>query len=194
MCETRLSRIEFRTPVASHAGMCRALLGDIPGVSVVDGKLLEGCVADAVIAPTNGFGYLDTGIEGAFARRFGRRLQRTLQERVDAEFDAELEVGRAAIMASGDLSLPFVVVTPCASFPGTVAAEPLICRALLAALRAVDAWNRADDGPAIESVIVPDVVRMSAGWEPDSVFASVRSALDAWRHGSRGNRRQQRAA
>jgi O-acetyl-ADP-ribose deacetylase (regulator of RNase III) len=194
MCETRLSRIEFRTPVASHADLCRALLGDVPGVSVVDGKLLEGCVADAVIAPTNGFGYLDTGIEGAFARRFGRRLQRTLQERIESEFDAELEVGRAAVIPSGDLTLPFVVVTPCASFPGTKAAEPLICRALLAALRAVEAWNADDEGPVIESVIVPDVVRMSAGWESESVFAAVRSALDAWHHGLPRDARRQRAA
>jgi O-acetyl-ADP-ribose deacetylase (regulator of RNase III) len=194
MCETRLSRIEFRTPVASHADLCRALLGDIPGVSVVDGKLLEGCVADAVIAPTNGFGYLDTGIEGAFARRFGRRLQRTLQERIESEFDAELEVGHAVIVASGDLALPFVVVTPCASFPGTSAGQPLVCRALLGALRAIDAWNAADEGPAIESVIVPDVVRMSVGWESDSVFAAVRTALEAWRLGSPRAGRRQRAA
>ena len=77
----RLARIQLRSNVPAHADLYRALLGDIAGVSIVDGPLLEGCIADAVIAPTNSFGYLDTGIDGAFARRFGRRLQRSLQGR-----------------------------------------------------------------------------------------------------------------
>jgi hypothetical protein len=118
MCEPRLSlsRVEFRTPIASHADLYRSLLGDIPGVSVVDGPLLEGCVADAVIAPTNSFGYLDAGIDSAFARRFGRRLQRSLQERIGCEFDAEMPIGQAAVIPSGDLALPFVVAAPATQF------------------------------------------------------------------------------
>ena len=183
MCETRLSRIEFRTPVASNADLCRALLGDIPGVAVADGKFLEGCVADAVIAPTNSFGYLDTAIESAFARRFGRRLQRTLQERIESEFDAEMEVGQAVIVPSGDLTMPFVVVTPASHFPGTIATEPLVDRALIAGIRAIEAWNRADEGPGIESVVVPDVARLSFGWEPEHVYGNLRRALERWRSG-----------
>ena len=194
MCETRLSRIEFRTPVASHADLCRALLGDIQGVSVVDGKLLEGCVADAVIAPTNGFGYLDTLIEGAFARRFGRRLQRTLQERIESEFDAELEVGRAAIVPSGDLSMPFVVMSPLTCFPGTMPKEPSVGRSLLAGIRAVEDWNAADEGPTIESVIVPDMAMVASGWDAEIVFMQAREALEQWRRDSAGGSRRMRAA
>lgn len=181
MCEFRLSRVEFRTPVASNADLYRALLGDVPGVSVVDGKLLEGCVADAVIAPTNSFGYLDTGIDCAFARRFGRRLQRTLQERIECEFDSEMQVGEAAIVATGDLSMPFVVAAPATSFPGSIADEPMMYRAVLAGLQAIERWNAADDGPIIESVVVPDVARLSHGWEPERVLLQVREALDQWR-------------
>jgi len=194
MRETRLSRIEFRTPVASHADLCRALLGEIQGVSVADGKLLEGCVADAVIAPTNGFGYLDTLIEGAFARRFGRRLQRTLQERIESEFDAELEVGRAAIVPSGDLSMPFIVMSPLNCFPGTTPKEPSVGRSLLAGIRAVEAWNAADEGPTIESVIVPDMAMVASGWDAETVFMQVREALEQWRPDSAGGSRRMRAA
>jgi O-acetyl-ADP-ribose deacetylase (regulator of RNase III) len=184
MCEFRLSRVEFRTPVASNADLYRALLGDIPGVSVVDGKLLEGCVADAAIAPTNGFGYLDTGIDCAFARRFGRRLQRALQERIECEFDCEMRVGEAIVVPTGDLSLPFVVAAPATQFPGTIADEPMMYRSELAGLRAIDAWNAADEGPIIESVVVPDVARLSHGWEPERVLLQVREALMQWRDGS----------
>lgn len=183
MCEPRLSlsRIEFRTPVASHADLYRALLGDIPGVSVVDGPLLEGCVADAVIAPTNSFGYLDAGIDSAFARRFGRRLQRSLQERIGCEFDAEMPIGQAVVIPSGDLSLPFVVAAPATQFPGVISVEPMIYRSLFAALRAIEAWNSADEGPIIESAIMPDVARLVPGWDADRLILQLREALEEWR-------------
>lgn len=177
----RLARVEFRTPIASHADLYRALLGDIPGISVVDGPLLEGCVADAVIAPTNSFGYLDAGIDGAFARRFGRRLQRALQERIGCEFEAEMPVGNAVVIPSGDLSLPFVVAAPATNLPGTIAAEPMIYRSLLAALRVIDAWNAADEGPIIESAIMPDIARIVQGWDADRLVLQLREAMLAWR-------------
>jgi O-acetyl-ADP-ribose deacetylase (regulator of RNase III) len=196
MCEPRLSlsRVEFRTPIASHADLYRSLLGDIPGVSVVDGPLLEGCVADAVIAPTNSFGYLDAGIDSAFARRFGRRLQRSLQERIGCEFDAEMPIGQAAVIPSGDLALPFVVAAPATQFPGVIAVEPMIYRSLFAALRAIDAWNLADEGPIIESVIMPDIARIVHGWDADRLILQLREALEEWRRESDRRFSQARAA
>lgn len=196
MCEPRLSlsRIEFRTPVASHADLYRSLLGDIPGVSVVDGPLLEGCVADAVIAPTNSFGYLDAGIDSAFARRFGRRLQRSLQERIGCEFDAEMPIGQAAVIPSGDLALPFVVAAPATQFPGVIAVEPMIYRSLFAALRTIEAWNLADEGPIIESVIMPDIARIVHGWDADRLILQLREALEEWRRESGRSFSQARAA
>jgi len=186
MCEFRLSRVEFRTPVASNADLYRALLGDVPGVSVVDGKLLEGCVADAVIAPTNSFGYLDTGIDGAFARRFGRRLQRALQERIGLEFEGEMPVGEALVLTTGDLSLPFVVVAPASQFPSAIATEPLLYRSLTAALRAIDAWNVIEEGPPIERIILPDVAQACAGWEVDRLAPQVRRAIEVWQQSRLG--------
>ena len=190
----RLARVEFRTPIASHADLYRALLGDIPGISVVDGPLLEGCVADAVIAPTNSFGYLDAGIDGAFARRFGRRLQRSLQERIGNEFDAEMPVGNAVVIPTGDLTLPFVVAAPATNLPGTIAAEPMIYRSLLAALRVIDAWNAADEGPIIESAIMPDIARIVHGWDADRLVLQLREAMLSWRREADDRIRRARAA
>jgi O-acetyl-ADP-ribose deacetylase (regulator of RNase III) len=193
----RLVRIELRSPVAAHATIYRALLGDIAGVSIVDGPLLEGCIADAVIAPTNSFGYLDTGIDGAFARRFGRRLQRSLQERIACEFDAELPVGEAVILPSGDFTLPFVVMAPATQLPGGLSTEPMIYLALNAALRSIDAWNAADEMPPIESVIIPDIAGIAGiarGWDADRLVLQLREVLEAWRHESGRRVRRTRAA
>ena len=119
-------RIELRTTVATNAAVYRALLGDLPGLKVVSGSLLDGCIADAVIAPTNSFGYLDTGIDSAFARRFGPRLQRALQERIGGEFDSELPVGEAIIIPTGDFTMPFMVAAPATQLPGCISANPMV--------------------------------------------------------------------
>ena len=193
-CAARIARIELRTPLARHADLYRAMLGDIPGISVVDGPLLEGCVADAVIAPTNSFGYLDAGMDAAFLRRFGRRLQRSLQERIAWEFDAELPVGEALILATGDLTLPFVVAAPATHLPGTISTEPMVYRSIHAALRAVEVANARGELPPIESVILPDIASIVPGWETESLVIQLREAIEAWRTLSERARRNSRAA
>ena len=176
-----LGRIELRTSITSHAAIFREALGEEPGVTVMEGPLLDGCAADAAIAPTNGFGYLDAGIDGAFARRFGRRLQRSLQERIGQEYDGELPCGSAVIVPSGDLSLPLVVAAPVTQYPGGISGEPMIYPAMLAALRAVDAWNAADEGPWIQSVLLPDPTRPPVAWQAERVALQVSEAVQAWR-------------
>lgn len=189
-----VSRIELRTAIAEHADLYRALLGDLPGLAIVDGPLLEGCIADAAIAPTNSYGCLDAGVDGAFARRFGRRLQRVLQERIGCEFDAEMPVGEAAVIPTGDISLPYVVAAPATQFPGVISTEPLIYRALQAALHAIDRWNRDSGMPAIESVILPDIARIVNGWEADRLVLQLRAAIVQWRRATGADGLRYRAA
>jgi O-acetyl-ADP-ribose deacetylase (regulator of RNase III) len=170
--------LQVGSPEAAHA--YRTMLGDLRGVAVSDRPLLEGCVADAAIAPTNSFGYLDAGIDGAFARRFGRRLQRALQERIGLEFEGEMPVGEALVLPTGDLALPFVVAAPASQFPSAIATEPLLYRSLVAAFRTIDAWNVIEEGPPIERIILPDVAQPGAGWELDRLAPQVRRAIEVW--------------
>lgn len=172
-------QIQFRTSIAANAAVYRTLLGDLPGVSIVRGPLLDGCIADAVIAPTNSFGYLDAGIDSAFVRRFGPRLQRALQERIACEFDAELPVGEAIIIPTGDFTMPFMIAAPTTQFPGYISGEPLLYSALHAALRAVDAWNIADEWPPIETIVLPDLASATHKWRAEILVLQVREALEA---------------
>lgn len=172
-------QIQFRTSIAANAAVYRTLLGDLPGLSIVRGPLLDGCIADAVIAPTNSFGYLDAGIDSAFVRRFGPRLQRALQERIACEFDAELPVGEAIIIPTGDFAMPFMIAAPTTQFPGYISGEPLLYNALHAALRAVDAWNIADEWPPIETIVLPDLASATHKWRAEILVLQVREALEA---------------
>ena len=178
--------IELQVGSPEAALAYRSMLGDLRGIAVSDRPLLEGCVADAAIAPTNSFGYLDAGIDGAFARRFGRRLQRALQERIGLEYEGEMPVGEAIALPTGDLSLPFVVAAPATRFPSAIATEPLLYRSLVAAFRAINAWNVIEEGPPIERIILPDVAQPGAGWEIDRLAPQVRRAIEVWQRSRLG--------
>ena len=185
--------IELRTHTPRNADLYRATLGDLPGLTISEGALLEACAHDAVIAPTNSFGYLDGGVDHAFARRFGPRLQRALQSRIAEEHEGELPVGEAAILATGDFLLPFLVAAPATRLPGSISTEPLLFSAMMGAFRAIARWNAADEGPAIENVVLPDIARMMPGWAPDRLVLQLREALEALHAVRRGDDRAQAA-
>jgi O-acetyl-ADP-ribose deacetylase (regulator of RNase III) len=174
--------VQLRTTDPRHADLFRATLGDMPEMTVQEGPLLCGDLAkDAVIAPTNSFGYLDSGLDGLFSRRFGARLQRALQEQIACDWAGELPLGEAVIVPTGDFGLPFLVAAPASRLPGTITAEPNMYLSLLAALRAVDDWNALDEGPFLESVVLPDMSRYLPGWTAERLSLQLRCALDAWR-------------
>lgn len=173
--------VELRTTNPRHADLFRVTLGDIPEMLVEEGPLLAESAKDAVIAPTNSFGYLDSGLDGLFAARFGSRLQRSLQENIACEWAGELPIGEALIVPTGDFALPFLVAAPATRLPGSISSEPNMYLSLLSALRAVDAWNDLDEGPRLECVVLPDMCRRLPGWTAERLAFQLRSALDAWR-------------
>lgn len=173
--------VELRTADARNADHFRATLGDIPEMLIEQGPLLADTAKDAVIAPTNSFGYLDSGLDGLFSRRFGGRLQRALQEQIACEWAGELPVSESVIVATGDFGLPFLIAAPATRLPGSITAEPNMYLSLLAALRAVDDWNALDEGPYMECVVLPDMSRYLPGWTAERLSFQLRSALDAWR-------------
>jgi len=185
--------IELRTHAPRNADLYRATLGDLPGLTISEGPLLVACAHDAVIAPTNSFGYLDGGVDHAFAMRFGPRLQRALQSRIADEHEGEMPVGEAAIVATGDFLLPFLVAAPATRLPGSISVEPLLFSAMTAAFRAIARWNAADEGPMIENVVLPDIARMIPGWHPDRLVLQLREAIEAWNELRRGDGRAQAA-
>ena len=57
----------------------------------------------------------------------------------------------------------------------------MIYQSMLAALRAIDAWNAADEGPWIASLMVPDPTRPPEAWQAERVALQVAEAIRAWR-------------
>ncbi len=90
--------------------------GDLPGVELCDGSILD-LEVDAVVSPANSFGFMDGGIDLAYSKRFGWDVQRRLQALVRQRHHGELLVGAAEIVPTDEERIPFVVAAPTMRVP-----------------------------------------------------------------------------
>lgn len=90
--------------------------GDLPGVSVHRGSILELSVG-AVVSPANSFGFMDGGIDHLYSRHFGWDVQARLQDQIRDRHHGELLVGAAEIVETGDTRIPFVIAAPTMRVP-----------------------------------------------------------------------------
>ncbi len=90
--------------------------GDLPEVSVHRGSILDLSI-DAVVSPANSFGFMDGGIDHLYSHRFGWEVQARLQELIRTRHHGELLVGRAEIVETGNLRIPFVIAAPTMRVP-----------------------------------------------------------------------------
>ena len=93
-----------------------AACGSLPNVAVHRGSILD-CHCDAVVSPANSFGFMDGGIDHAYSRHFGWHVQTRLQETIRRTHHGELLVGAAAIVATDDVRIPFVIAAPTMRVP-----------------------------------------------------------------------------
>ena len=97
------------------------------------GDLLE-FAEHAVVSPANSYGFMDGGLDQAFADVFGPSLERRVQEAIQRRPEGHLPVGASLIVATAHARIPYVVVAPTMLMPEQVAAQNAY-RALRAALR-----------------------------------------------------------
>jgi O-acetyl-ADP-ribose deacetylase (regulator of RNase III) len=112
-------RIFLHTLDSEMAVAWRSVFTAVPGVIVVEGDILEGR-CDALVSPSNSFGFMDGGIDLAYLRHFGNELQSRVQSKIRAEFLGELPVGQATIVSIGHETVPFLVVAPTMRIPDRI--------------------------------------------------------------------------
>jgi len=145
---------QWQAAYASQTGAQRAAVG----VSILHGDIFraaqkhasswpldEHCChhkawADAIVSPSNSFGFLDGGIDQVYTTFFGgRRLQDRLQDDIVALHDGELPVGCATVVPTGDARIPWLVAAPTMRTPQLVDDT---ANAYLALRAALFAWYR----------------------------------------------------
>ncbi|HHH12196.1 MAG TPA: Appr-1-p processing protein [Sorangium sp.] len=133
--------------------------GDIPGVEVVRGSILD-VDCDAVVSPANSFGFMDGGIDRVYSEHFGPQLQRDVQRLILQRHGGELLVGQADIVATGDGAIPYLVVAPTMRVPTILRDSVNPYLAARAALRLVTSQRLTLlDGGAVK--VPPDGFRLA---------------------------------
>ena len=127
---------------------------DVREVEISEGDIFLGPRTDAIVSPSNSFGYMEGGIDGAYRQYFGDDLAERLRVVIRAAWDGELPVGCAAIVETGHPDNPFLVSAPTMRVPEDVSETLNAYLAFRAALIAVRELNRRRPG-SIRSLMCP---------------------------------------
>ena len=92
----------------------------------------------ALVSPANSYGFMDGGIDAAYAAFFGPQLQTTVQEAINRRPEGFLPVGASLAVRTGHLRIPILIVAPTMHTPEEVPPEHCY-RAMRAILRLVQA-------------------------------------------------------
>lgn len=150
--------------------------------------------ADAIISPTNSFGFMDGGIDAVYTYQFGEGLQDRLQALIAEDHGGELPVGMAVIVPTNHPDIPWCISAPTMRVPRDVADSVNAYLAFRAALRVVLEHN-ARGLPPIRRLLSPGLAtavgrmpvgrcarQMRAAWDrvlsPRAAFRSLRAAVD----------------
>ncbi len=90
--------------------------GQYDFVEVIEGDILALDV-DAVVSPANSFGFMDGGIDKYYLEYFGRELQTRVRDQIAKYHDGEMLVGKADIVETHHLRIPYLIVAPTMRVP-----------------------------------------------------------------------------
>lgn len=90
--------------------------GHFDKVEIHQGSILN-VQCDAVVSPANSFGFMDGGIDAVYMNYFGQQIQMTVRRQILDFHHGELVVGNADIVATENLSIPYLIVAPTMRVP-----------------------------------------------------------------------------
>lgn len=125
----------------------------VANVDIKAGDILE-ATADAIVSPSNSFGYMDGGIDSAYRDFFGVEIESRLQEHIGILHEGELPVGQAIVLDTGHEAIPFLVAAPTMRVPTDIDETVNVYLAFRAALLAVRRHNESG-GYIIRSLLAP---------------------------------------
>ena len=124
----------------SHAGPRVTLVDPAPAIASafrdavqragIDVDVVCGAIhdvdADAVVSPTNSFGFMDGGLDLTHVLHFGDHVQDRVTATIGTRFDGELLVGQAVVVRTDDPRQPFLVAAPTMRVPMRLPAGQLL--------------------------------------------------------------------
>lgn len=152
----------------------RVHFAPFPEVTIAEGDLLA-VARRAVVSPANGYGFMDGGIDRAYAAFFGPRLEASVVDMTRLRPEGHLPVGAAELVPTGHARIPYLIVAPTVLLPEHVPALNAQ-RALRAVLRVASRSPH-----LVPEVYCPGLATGVGAVSPDEAARHMAAAYAAWR-------------
>lgn len=100
----------------SLAKAWREFCGDLDFVEIHQGSILD-VECDAVVSPSNSFGFMDGGIDAVYMNYFGYEIQTKVRKHIYENHYGELVVGNADVIETENNEIPFLIIAPTMRVP-----------------------------------------------------------------------------
>ena len=110
--------------------------------------------ADAIVSPSNSFGFMDAGLDLMICKKMGLNLEKKVQRRIRKDFYGELPVGNAMIMYAYK-KFKYLIVSPTMRVPMKLEKSINPYLSTRAVFLAIEEFNKDEFHESIESIVIP---------------------------------------
>ena len=146
-------RISLRALGPAMVVAWQEVFQDAPQVDIQVGSILD-FTADAIVSPSNSFGYMDGGIDLAYRGFFGPEIEDRLRGYLKTHHHGELPVGQAVVLETQHAAIPYLISAPTMRVPSGIDETANVYLGFRAALLAAVAHNERACRP-IRSLLSP---------------------------------------
>jgi O-acetyl-ADP-ribose deacetylase (regulator of RNase III) len=152
----------------------RRVFADVEDVVCADGDILA-VARNAIVSPSNSYGFMDGGIDLAYADFFGPQLQIAVQEAILRRPEGYLPVGASLAVSTGHERIPYLIVAPTMHTPEEAPRENCYraMRAILRLMRTQPELGR--------EVFCPGLATGIGGVPPAEAAEQMFRAYEDWR-------------
>lgn len=146
--------------------------GDIENVTIYHGSIFD-VKCDAIVSPTNSFGFMESDLDFEIAQFFGGQVQERLQKLIMNRHYGELLVGMAELVETDHAEIPYLIAAPIMRIPTILRQTVNVYLATRAILTFVKFGTVPDGTPVkhiIETIAIPGM-GMGLGQVPPDICA-----------------------
>ena len=165
--------VQFRDLNPAVVTAVAAAFADIDAFDVRQGDIWSGLPADAVVSPSNSYGWMNGGIDAVYVERFGDDIETRLKACIASTPEKKLFVGEAMVIPTGDREVPNLIAAPTMEFPQPVPNTINAFLAFRAVLRAVNHCG-------FDVILCPGLATLTGCMLPEVSAQQMRRAWDGF--------------
>ena len=153
--------------------------GNIENVKIQRSSIFE-VKCDAIVSPTNSFGFMGWGLDLEIMAYFGDRVEERLQKLIQTRHHGELLVGTAEVVDTDHNEIPYLIAAPTMRVPTVITETVNVYLATRAILTLVKFGTVPDGTPVkhiIETIAIPWLGTGTSQVSPDICANQMKVAL-----------------